>query len=101
MPPPTVSSPDWASGAGALVGAWRLIAWEARGPDGTVEQPFGPDAVGSLIYSADGHMSAHLMRRDRAPFAGGAMFRGTDQESAAAMRGSIAYAGPTAARGTP
>jgi hypothetical protein len=92
--PPSVSTPGSPPGAStsALVGAWRLIAWEAHAPDGTVAQPW-PDALGSLIYSADGHMSGHIMRRDRPPFAGVEALRGTDQESAAAMRSYIAYAG--------
>jgi len=85
---PARSSP----GASALVGAWRLVTWEVRAPDGTVAQPW-PDAVGSIIYSADGHMSGQVMRRERSAFAGDDMFRGTDQESAAAMRSYIAYAG--------
>jgi hypothetical protein len=89
---PSVSTPDSLPDTGALVGAWRLIAWETRAPDGTVVQPW-PDAFGSVIYSADGHVSAQVMRRDRPAFADDDMFRGTDQESAAAMRSYICYAG--------
>ena len=41
-----------------LVGAWRLVDWRIEYADGRVTRPFGNDAVGQLLYSADGHMSA-------------------------------------------
>lgn len=51
-----------------LVGAWELEAFTIRFADGRpTAHPFGPDAQGSLLYTADGHMSAVLSRGDRAP----------------------------------
>jgi len=46
-----------------LVGAWELVEWTAS-HDGEVSHPSGPDAVGRLIYSDDGLMSAFLARGD-------------------------------------
>ena len=86
---PTAAAP---AGARSLIGAWRLISWEARAPDGTITHPFGQDALGSIIYSADGQMAAQLTRQNRSPFAGDDMLRGTDMESATALRSYIAYA---------
>jgi hypothetical protein len=48
-----------------FVGAWRLVSWEIREPDGTVWYPFGKDAIGYLLYTADGHMAAEIMDSDR------------------------------------
>ena len=50
--------PD-ATSARGLVGAWRLVEWTAGD-----SHPLGPDAVGRLIYSEDGFMSAFLARAD-------------------------------------
>ncbi|MDQ6669248.1 MAG: lipocalin-like domain-containing protein, partial [Chloroflexota bacterium] len=51
-----------------LIGTWRLLALEALGADGVVRYRMGEDAVGYLIYTADGYMSGHLMRPGRAGF---------------------------------
>ncbi len=48
-----------------FVGTWKLISWEITQPDGTIFYPFGQKAVGYLIYTADGHMSAEIMDPDR------------------------------------
>jgi len=48
-----------------FVGAWRLVSFEEVTPEGEVNFPYGPDALGLLIYSSSGYMSVHIMRRDR------------------------------------
>ena len=40
-----------------FIGAWSLIEWRIDYSDGRVTHPFGQNAVGQLIYSADGSMS--------------------------------------------
>jgi hypothetical protein len=47
----------------ALVGAWRLVSWEKRAADGQVTYPMGVDAIGYLIYMADGCCSVMISRR--------------------------------------
>ena len=42
-----------------LLGAWDLVEWTADDA-----HPSGPDALGRLIYSDDGLMSAFLARAD-------------------------------------
>ena len=37
-----------------LVGAWTLVEWSERRPDGGKAFPLGADAIGQIIYSADG-----------------------------------------------
>jgi hypothetical protein len=76
-----------------LVGNWRLISYEVRDGGVHVGYPLGEDATGYLRYSADGLMSAQIMRRDRPRYQAGGVGEGTDAESAAAARGYVAYAG--------
>ena len=46
-----------------LLGAWRLDSWSFVYDDGRPpENPLGPDAKGIILYTADGHVSATLMR---------------------------------------
>jgi len=60
-------SPADASGgtqpsAERFLGSWRLVEWIAVGPEGQRTFPFGEQAQGQITYTADGRMSAHLMR---------------------------------------
>ncbi len=80
---------DWHS----LVGAWRLVSWQNRTADGEVSYPMGADALGYLIYTADGRFSVTISRAHRARFAGGDLLGGTTQEKADAAEGFVAYAG--------
>ncbi len=68
--------------AADLIGTWRLVSWESRDEDGTVSYPFGPDAVGFLMYGADGYVCVELMAAGRPPFADGDILRGTTEERA-------------------
>ena len=68
----------------SLLGTWRLISYEARGPDGRVQSPIGEDVSGLLIYDAGGNMSAHVTRNDRPFFAARDPARATDAEVRAA-----------------
>ena len=51
-----------------LVGSWRLVAMETRYADGRVRYPYGREAVGYILYTAEGRMSATIMGGGRAPF---------------------------------
>ena len=82
-----VQAPD------ALVGAWRLVSWENRAADGQVTYPMGSDALGCLLYTADGHFSVTISRRGRAGFAAGDLLSASAEEQARAVEGFVAYAG--------
>jgi hypothetical protein len=43
-----------------IAGRWRLVSYEASGPQGIVH-PMGAKAVGVLDYSTDGKVSVHIM----------------------------------------
>lgn len=76
-----------------LVGAWTLERWETRYDDGRVIHPMGEDARGYLLYTADGHMAAFLMRAERPHFATGEALTATDAEKVAAWNSFYSYAG--------
>jgi lipocalin-like protein len=44
--------------AHALTGAWTLIECAEILPDGSKRLPLGADAVGQVVYTAEGRMSA-------------------------------------------
>lgn len=77
----------------ALVGAWKLVSSEFRLSSGEVIHPYGTDAVGLLIYTEDGQMSAQIMRRGRPAFASGDVFHGTPEETNKAIDGLVSYFG--------
>jgi len=50
-----------------FLGAWDLVDWRTTDDAGNVRFPYGEDAQGQVTYSADGRMSAHLMRPPEDP----------------------------------
>jgi hypothetical protein len=84
----------------ALVGAWRLVSWENRAADGQVTHPMGTDAIGYVLYTADGRFSITISRRGRARFAAGDLLSGTTQEKAQAMEGLSPTPAATASMAT-
>jgi hypothetical protein len=66
-----------------LIGTWQLVS-----------NPYWPDAVGRLMYAADGQMCITLMRPDRLKFSTATPFGGsTAEERAAAAAGYFNYCG--------
>jgi hypothetical protein len=76
-----------------LIGAWRLVSWENQANDGQVTYPMGTDAIGYVIYAADGRFSITISQRGRVGFAAADLLSGTTEEKAQAMEGFVAYAG--------
>ena len=76
-----------------LIGTWRLISYETVGIDGSAVHPMGRDAVGFIMYLADGYMSANLMVPGRPLFTGGGAGTATQAELCAASAGYFGYAG--------
>ena len=77
-----------------IVGTWTLSSWTRF--VGGVEEPglLGRDAVGQILYSPEGYMGAHLMRRGRARFATDDVAGSSDPlERAAAYDGYQGYCG--------
>ena len=78
-----------------LVGAWTLVEWSERRPDGGKAFPLGADAIGQIIYSADGHVAAQLARRDVRSFASGDWRDARVDEASRAFKDYFGYFGPS------
>ena len=76
-----------------LVGAWRLVIFEARTLTGEARYPLGQNVVGQLFYDVAANMSAHVMRADRPAFASNDPGSGTDAEVRAAFEWHVSYFG--------
>lgn len=76
-----------------LVGGWQYSSWDITYDDGRVTHPFGSDAAGFILYTADGCMSANIMAGGRPGFAAGNPRRASDAERAHAFDGYFSYAG--------
>lgn len=50
-----------------FAGAWKLVSFTKKSPDGQISYPYGYEAMGYIIYSNEGIMSATIMRADRKP----------------------------------
>jgi hypothetical protein len=79
--------------AARLVGVWSLVAYSDEQPGREDIHPFGPDPKGFLIYTADGFVSAQLMRTGRPAFHSSDWHHGTPEEYQASGSGYIAYCG--------
>jgi len=72
-----------------LIGGWKLEGWSLVYEDGRpAEYPLGRDALGYILYTPDGHMSATLSRAGRKAFT-----TGDAAEKAQAYDDCFAYAG--------
>jgi Lipocalin-like domain len=88
--------------AGLFIGSWSLVSWIRTTRDGQDEYPYGEDAVGCIMYTADGRMAAHLMRRQRALLRSENSRETTPAERAAAFLDYFSYCGPyTVQKGAP
>ena len=54
-----------------IVGSWNLISFSIvkhNDPSSKIKYPFGTDAMGRIIYSANGYMNATLSHKERLTF---------------------------------
>lgn len=76
-----------------LVGAWKLREWSELRPDGTKTFPLGEDAIGQIVYSEDGHVSAQLARRVTKRFISSDWREATREEASRAFKEYFGYFG--------
>jgi len=77
-----------------LVGAWTLLLDDGVKADGTQVPQFGPNPVGTLIFTPNGRYSLQIMRVvNRAPFASNDRLTGTGDENKAVAQGTISHFG--------
>jgi len=78
-----------------ILGTWILESYQSFSIDGSDgRHPFGPDSKGILMYTADGYMSAQIMRPDRPHFHTRDLRSVDTDELATAADGYFAYSGP-------
>lgn len=76
-----------------FVGAWQLVDWRIEYADGGVTHPFGEGALGYIVYSADGTMTASIARGDRKPLGIENARNASPEQKAAAFDSYFHYAG--------
>jgi Lipocalin-like domain len=92
-PQADATASEHASFADRLVGVWSLVTYSDEHEDCDDTQPFGPNPQGFLIYTADGFVSAQLMKPGRPAFHSADWHNGTLQEYEVSGSGYIAYCG--------
>jgi hypothetical protein len=77
-----------------LVGAWTVLSDDGVKDDGTHVPVFGPNPIGSFIFTPNGRYSFHVMRTTNRPrFASGNGQNGTPEEFKAAVQGAVSHFG--------
>ena len=76
-----------------FIGAWQLIDWRIEYSDRGVTRPFGEDAHGYIVYSADGTMTASIAKSTRPPFGFANARNASVDQKAAAFESYFHYAG--------
>ena len=76
-----------------LIGTWNLVEWDCTLDGVYHNHPFGEDARGRLMYSAENTMMAILMRAQRPTFEIASLSQGTIEEKTAAVDGYVSYSG--------
>jgi hypothetical protein len=76
-----------------LPGSWTLLLADAVKADGTHVPSFGPNPMGSLIFTPDGHYSLEIVRVGRPAFASKSRLTGTAEENKAAVAGELSHFG--------
>ena len=77
--------------ADSIVGTWRMVSWSEEETESKVRHtPFGEHPIGSISYTADGHMMVMFADPNRKPSASP---RPTEAEAADLYRTMVAYTG--------
>lgn len=76
----------------SLIGTYKMVSGEMQRADGTVEFPFGKDAIGYLAYTEEGFIWFEINAMNRTPFKGGDWF-GTKDENDEAMKTHLSFFG--------
>jgi hypothetical protein len=74
-------------------GGWALVDWRIEYSNGGVTRPFGKDAIGQILYTEDGHMSATVSRADRQPIKQSNVRNASDSDRADRFDSYFHYAG--------
>jgi hypothetical protein len=82
-----------------VVGAWSLVSFDTDERSGASKPRFGPDPVGYLLYTADGHMAAVLAGTHRPELKSPSGTSSTEEQRTQSLANFLAYAGRYDIRG--
>jgi hypothetical protein len=83
--------------AADVVGTWRMVSWSEEETESKAgHTPFGDHPIGSLTYTADGHMMVIFADPGRKPSASP---KPTEAEAAELYRTMVAYSGTYSVEG--
>jgi Lipocalin-like domain len=74
-----------------MVGTYRLVYGGIERADGTIEYPYGEDAIGNLFYLDNDRVSWHIMAAASRPFSNPHLLGGSPEENEEAFRTSNGY----------
>lgn len=77
-----------------LIGAWSLVTWDIQyGDQRPVTYPYGADAQGMLVYSADRHLSVVICSAGRPRLSTESVRKAPVEQKLAAFETYFSYAG--------
>jgi hypothetical protein len=76
-----------------IVGAWNLLLVDQVKDDGTHVPLYGPNPVGIIIFTPDGHYSSQIMRVNRPKFASNNTQTASGDDAKAVVAGMISHFG--------
>jgi len=83
-----------------LVGTYRLLYGGIERADGTIEYPYGEDAIGYLLYLDNDRVSWHIMAANRRPFSNPDLLGGAPKRTTRLSGPRTATSASTSSRGT-
>ena len=75
-----------------IQGYWTLVSF-VNEQDGKMNEPFGPNPLGSMILTPDGRFSLIIIKAGLPKFASNNRLKGTVEENQTVAHGTIAYFG--------
>lgn len=76
-----------------IVGTWQLVSYSSKDESGNIGYPLGKNALGYIMYTADGYMSVSMSSNNRPKRASTDLTGGTREEKVAAAETYITYCG--------
>ena len=76
-----------------IVGTWRLVSYWSKDENGNIGYPLGENAVGYIMYTSDGYMSASMSSNNRPERSSNDLTGGTKEERVVEAETYITYCG--------
>ena len=76
-----------------IIGTWKLVSYSCKDENGKIGYPLGENALGYIIYTADGYMSVSMSSNNRPNRASNDLIGGTNEEKVAEAETYITYCG--------